>query len=1300
MLALIRSLLRLFAGALLTLGALVLLLLAAVRLLAWGEVALERPLTEVAEQLLERPVEIGQAQLRWQGVWPTLALQRVRLGDPDDVHEMLQLAALELAPRPGALFTAARGGYPVSIKLQQLRVAVHVEDDRSVRIGGLPQREAPAATLRLPDAIELTDAEIWLLQPEQAPSPLRGLRGRIVQRGAEAQAGLVVAGEEAVLGRGLELRANWPLDDPLQARLFARFAALDLAPIGEVAARLDEQLRAPTPAQRFAGLRGELSGQLRVELSAGLPQAVWGELALSDGGVHIGDYLLLSGVQGEAVFEGRRLFGELWMAEQPLGLPRLYREPLEIGAAQAEFSGGVLPQGGGWIELERSRVANRDLQGGGRGRFTLTPGQDPQLRIHAAFEPVAVTTAKPYLPEVLLPEPVYDWLQMALLGGQVERAELLFQGYPLDYPFSGVERGVFDARVAVRDGTLRYQEEWPSVTGLDAELRFYGTRLELLGHRGESCGAQLYGVELQIAELREALLELTGHAEGSAAAALCYLSESPIARQWLAEPPLALSAEGPLALDLGVRLPLSSALDEEPSYFGEVKADGVRVTAGRHSGRHGGDQAAGHGHTDDHTEDYVEISQLKGRLQFDRVGLHEIDLSGQWGGEPVTLSGGVQTRAGQLRTVVEAAAFGSPVSLIGPLERGWEWLDGAAAWRIELDAPVFTTLPSEFSELSEPSGVSEVVTAAVVGVVPPLAEALTARSARVRIDSDLAGVSLDFPAPFGLSREAPRELRAEVWIGEEGLSLYTGRLGDLVTLHARPAETAWPEAVGLHFGSGRPRLPELGITVSGRVDEADLDAWWTWWGRYGDSILGADLPVGGAHDPTGSTEKRGSTELHPSTTTALWPWRGQLTIAEARLFGRHYGVQHMRAEVDRERAWLALDGDLIAGQARWPQRDAILEIILEHLDIPYPLPEATDTSPVLEEEEFAQLRRLPQMANWPIVRGQIGSFRLQERHAGDVEFELHPQAGALVLERARLRGRTLEVDMSGRWEAEQTRILGRLRTPDVGRLLSLFQAPVAVDLARATVHGDVTWPGAPFDFAAPMLNGALELRMRDGRIREVEPGAGRLAGLLGLNMLPRRVLLDFGDLLAEGVLFDRVDGQVVFRDGRANFERFRIEAPLAPIWISGSVDLQARLYDTQIQVEPRVGGTLPIVGFLFGGGVGGAAGLLADWMVGQDVDRAMALRYHVTGPWEAPQVQRLRAGETPRPEAEEREAAPAPRPSRGPQAGPRRRPRQPRRVDHAGWTTQGGPRTESGTELNPGKTAWNRLYLIILRYNA
>ncbi len=165
------------------------------------------------------------------------------------------------------------------------------------------------------------------------------------------------------------------------------------------------------------------------------------------------------------------------------------------------------------------------------------------------------------------------------------------------------------------------------------------------------------------------------------------------------------------------------------------------------------------------------------------------------------------------------------------------------------------------------------------------------------------------------------------------------------------------------------------------------------------------------------------------------------------------------------------------------------------------------------------------------------------------------------------------------------------------------------------------WNGPPVGFQLPSLSGDLKVNARNGQLLELKPGAGRVLGLLSVTQLPRRLMLDFRDLFSKGLAFNRFYGEVHFGDGKAHTDRLKIEGPAVNIAIRGQSDLSTQTFDQIVDVNPKSGNLLTVVGAVAGGPVGAAVGAAANMVLGKSLGAIGSKTYHVSGPWNDPKVQ-------------------------------------------------------------------------------
>ena len=106
-----------------------------------------------------------------------------------------------------------------------------------------------------------------------------------------------------------------------------------------------------------------------------------------------------------------------------------------------------------------------------------------------------------------------------------------------------------------------------------------------------------------------------------------------------------------------------------------------------------------------------------------------------------------------------------------------------------------------------------------------------------------------------------------------------------------------------------------------------------------------------------------------------------------------------------------------------------------------------------------------------------------------------------------------------------------------------------------------------------------------------------------------------------GLAFNRLEGRLDFGDGQARSDNLLIDGPAAEIRIRGSADLHAQEFDQTVEVMPKSGNLLTVVGAMAGGPVGAAVGAAANAVLRKPLSEIGAKTYHVTGPWKDPKVE-------------------------------------------------------------------------------
>lgn len=482
------------------------------------------------------------------------------------------------------------------------------------------------------------------------------------------------------------------------------------------------------------------------------------------------------------------------------------------------------------------------------------------------------------------------------------------------------------------------------------------------------------------------------------------------------------------------------------------------------------------------------------------------------------------------------------------------------------------------------------------------------------IGSSLAGATVDLPAPIGKQAAATLPLRIVRRAGEaqdDRIDVdYGGIARALLHRSAAGGSRAVDRALVLVGDvAGDTALPQRpGIWVQGAVPAIDVDAWL-------DANLAAAAQSDGA--PTTSALAINGIDLRAASATAL---------------GRQFSGVKTTARRASDGWRLVLDANELAGSATWhpatpAEPNGRIAAHLARLRITPPI----DAAPQAGSPQASHVHR------WPAVELVADVVEKKGRPLGRLELTAQPSGPDWQIRKLALVNEAGRIDAQGWWRnaaaRSQTRLDVAIDVREAGGFLGRFGWPDAIRGTPTKIDGQVAWAGAPSDFDYPSLAGRFTLHAGAGQFTKLEPGVGRLLGVLSLQALPRRMSLDFRDLFSQGFSFDSIAGDVRIDRGVMHTDNLRLSGPAAAVDIAGDVDLAHETQDLSVRVQPSLStgvsagaAALFIANPLLGAAVGAGA-LLAQKMLNNPFDQLFSYRYAVSGSFDEPLVTRVNAGD-------------------------------------------------------------------------
>ena len=297
------------------------------------------------------------------------------------------------------------------------------------------------------------------------------------------------------------------------------------------------------------------------------------------------------------------------------------------------------------------------------------------------------------------------------------------------------------------------------------------------------------------------------------------------------------------------------------------------------------------------------------------------------------------------------------------------------------------------------------------------------------------------------------------------------------------------------------------------------------------------------------------------------------------------------------------------------------------------------SNPVIFDLEYLVLEKMEQERDYaaffpsdlPAFRLTSSSLRYHDMLFSDLSVEARPRKETLVVDKFNLRRDSIQLASKAKWSYDAasqqhlSSIKGTIKGPQLGQAMSGLGFGDSMTDGEIDLNGSFTWPAPLFAFSLENMTGKSHMKITDGVLNNVEAGSGRFVGLLSLSALPRRLSLDFSDVLIDGMGFDKIDGNYRIANGVLFTKDTRMDGPAAKIKISGKTGIIDRDYDQTIRVTPKFRQTLPLVGAVAAGTTVGWGLLLLQNLFKKVIDDAVEVEYKISGSWDDPKIDLIKA---------------------------------------------------------------------------
>ena len=818
------------------------------------------------------------------------------------------------------------------------------------------------------------------------------------------------------------------------------------------------------------------------------------------------------------------------------------------------------------------QLSNADLQGQAQGAWHGTAQGPGVLDLQGTVSRANAARIYRYLPNTLSTS-VRQYVREAVVKGRYSDVQIKIKG-PLDrMPFANPKDGEF--RFAGRLGDVEFDYvpntlmprgslPWPRLQGLNGLLVFdrLGMKLSDASARAGDAknGLSLSAIQAQIPNMAEqATLEVSAENKGPAAQVLGLVQKSPLDKL-LGSALRDAQATGTVQTRFKLNVPLLAPQN--------TKVQGAVVLGGN----------------DLRLIPALPIfEKTQGTVQFTESGFSLSGVQARLLGGPLRVEGGMRPHTNaneptiQLRAQGEVSAEGlSKAREFQPLDILAKQMSGSTAYT---------------ASLAWRQGQPELL-----------------------IQSQLEGLGLKLPAPLikSASTALPLSIRSRVQgTGGQLQDTLQVELGRIAAVHyVRELTGHVPRVLrgSMALGGGNlPPMPDAGVSAIVTLDQFSVDDWQTLW----------------------NASKTGEVSTSdPATLLSYLPTRMGLQANTLTAEGRT--LHQVVAGGTREGlSWRAnVDARELSGQVSFRpsggDQPGLLFARLARLNLPPST--AADVESLLDTAP----------SNLPALDIVIEALELRDKKLGRVEIEavnseLQKNQSKpsrewqlskfnIITPEAALRstGRWLTASPSG---VRKTEMNFRMTVQDAGGLLTRLGTPGALRGGSGQLDGSIGWNGSPLALHYPSMTGQFDVKMGRGQFLKADAGAAKLLGVLSLQALPRRFLLDFRDVFYEGFAFDSVAGHVSIDRGIATTRNLQIKGVNALVQLEGSANIAQETQQLRAVILPELDtGTAALVAGIAVNPLVGLSTFLAQLFLQTSVSQANTQEFIIDGNWTAPRV--------------------------------------------------------------------------------
>ena len=190
---------------------------------------------------------------------------------------------------------------------------------------------------------------------------------------------------------------------------------------------------------------------------------------------------------------------------------------------------------------------------------------------------------------------------------------------------------------------------------------------------------------------------------------------------------------------------------------------------------------------------------------------------------------------------------------------------------------------------------------------------------------------------------------------------------------------------------------------------------------------------------------------------------------------------------------------------------------------------------------------------------------------------------------------------------------------DIEHLQATVGLSDIIESDDASFNLNLKWDEVPRKQEVLFADGNIDLLIMDGVINTKESVPGKALSIFSFSQLPKRFLLNFEDVLDEGLVFDYIKGEVLLRDRIAFTCNLALNTKTVDVLMIGTSDLENRTYDQTMIIDPDVSDILTGGAAVLAGPAAAASMFILSKILSRPDEDTLSY-FDISGEWKKPEV--------------------------------------------------------------------------------